>query len=158
MLVSIDPGLRHCGVAVFSDSGELQKTYLIRNKEKTERGPKVWKSMAQEVRLGVPGTFSTLVIEVPQVYSARFAKGNPADLIELAGVDGALSICLPADEVFGYLPRVWKGQVPKDIHNQRIEKTLTSAERTCVIELSATLRHNVWDAVGIGLYHLKRMK
>jgi hypothetical protein len=51
-------------------------------------------------------------------------------------------------------PRTWKHQVPKHIHHARASKVLTDAER----ELMASKRHDVWDAVALGLWKLGRLK
>ena len=57
-------------------------------------------------------------------------------------------------------PAAWKGQVPKKIHHPRILRSLSEVEREIVLDvldlLPASTRHNVLDAVGIGLWALKR--
>ena len=50
-------------------------------------------------------------------------------------------------------PAQWKGQTPKKVTEQRARKALTWDELVAVELPSArSLHHNVWDAVGIGLW------
>jgi len=59
-------------------------------------------------------------------------------------------------EVFFVLPYEWKKQVPKSISSRRSEDALSEDERERVALPSAKgLAHNVWDAVGIGLYWVR---
>jgi hypothetical protein len=96
------------------------------------------------------------ISEVPQVYRAGASKGDPDDLIQLAGVVGVFAQAFRATTHFGVKPREWKGQVPKDVHHARLVKTLTP-EELAMVEAAAppSLRHNVLDAVGIGQWFFK---
>ena len=153
--LSIDPGLRGCGVSLFNKK-QLIKAVYVKSTEQVKRGPEAWLAMAQAILDSLPGVKVThLVVEVPQVYNQAYWKGDPADLIELAGVDGAITVAVGATNNYGFLPREWKGQVPKDIHNKRVEAKL-SVEELATIESTATVRHNVVDAVGLGLWFLGR--
>lgn len=153
-LVSVDPGLRVCGVAVFTD-GVLTRALLVKNPEQRLRGPVAWLAMAEAVSVEVKGC-DELVVEVPQVYGAGKQKGDPNDLIQVAGVGAWVGSALNPKQATGYLPREWKGQVPKEVHNARIEKKLTTQELSVFDPCPPSLRHNVLDAVGLGLYHLRR--
>lgn len=157
-VVSCDPGLRGVGVSVFSD-GTLTRAGYVKNTEMKKRGPEAWRSMAREVSywLGVID-IEILVVEVPQVYSAGQQKGDPDDLIQLAGVDGCIVGHIMPFFVKSYLPREWKGQCPKPIHNSRVMSKLTPEERKAIEECAPNLMHNVIDGIGIGLYYLGRMK
>jgi hypothetical protein len=155
--VSIDPGLRACGVAVFENS-VLVRAALVKSPERGVRGPVAWRAMADAVAAYIGrGALDVLVIEVPQVYQQRAWKGDPGDLIELAGVDGALVGALQPFESIGYFPKEWKGQVPKEIHCARtILKLQTRGldEEGKIEPVAQSLRHNVVDAVGLGLFQL----
>jgi hypothetical protein len=96
-----------------------------------------------------------LVIEKPQVYQSM--KVDPGDLIDLAIVVGRI-IGLSGREVTLYKPSQWKGQTPKAIHHERIKKLLSADELSRVVlpKAKKTLGHNVWDAIGLGLFHLGR--
>jgi hypothetical protein len=157
-VLSVDPGLRHCGVALFGDQ-QLRWAALIKSPEKTVRGPAAWLAMAKAVLarlLNLPKP-DVLVVEVPQVYSWRGQKGDQADLIELAGVDGALVGTIEHKTGISYLPRQWKGQVPKEVMNARVEAKLSEVEKGRIEACAPSLRHNVLDGVGIGLKYLGRL-
>lgn len=155
-VMAIDPGLRHVGAAVF-EAGVLTRVALVRNPEQVKRGPEAWHSMASTVQAFAP-VCSVLVTEFPQVYDPRHQKGDQGDLIEVAGVAGAIvgAMFERAGTVVGYLPRTWKGQVPKDIHNKRILGKLSPAELEHLKGIPLSLVHNVVDAVGIGLFFLTK--
>jgi hypothetical protein len=59
-------------------------------------------------------------------------------------------------------PHAWKGSVPKDVHNQRVLKTLTAEEVALLPRRPRSKKnpydHNCIDAVGIGLWKLGRMR
>jgi hypothetical protein len=99
-----------------------------------------------------------LAIELPQVYVRSRSKGDPNDLISLARLVGAFEYFF--DGRFGstiYKPAQWKGQTPKDVTEARAKKRLTEAEITrIVLPPAKSLRHNVWDGIGLGLHHLNR--
>ena len=150
-LVSLDPGLRGCGVAWWAEDGSLLFVDYLRNPVKKGDGPGAWMGYGGcHIRDTDPDYF---ISEVPQVYRAGASKGDPDDLIQLAGVVGVFSSIFRATTHFGVKPREWKGQVPKDVHHARLVKTLTP-EEMAMVEASAppSLRHNVLDAVGIGRY------
>lgn len=182
-LVSIDPGLRACGVAVFVD-GLLVGAHLARNPEKKVRGAPAWDAMSLAVQnelwdhypifrggFGHGNEPGVLVLEQPQVYGGPRGE-DPNDLIELAGVDGAILGRLEPRKAVSYLPRQWKGQVDKVIMCRRILKStrvsdseLAAAGLTrCGSEIGVrhhsipdSLIHNTIDSIGIGLYFLQRL-
>lgn len=159
VLVAVDPGLRELGLALFHGQ-TLVACHLVRSPERTVRGPVAWRAMAKAVveALGGPRPEGVVVTEYPQAYRAQHQKGDQADLIELAGAVGAVSYALGAERLVGYLPREWKGQVPKEVHNRRIRSKLTDAELAVLTAIRAgALEHNVVDAIGIGLVHLGRL-
>lgn len=164
-LISFDPGLREAGLAVFQD-GTLAFATLVRAQGK-ERGGKAWKEMGLSVFRTLNAHFpyalvreGRFVSEIPQVYrEGKSANVDPEDLTNLTGVVGAVIGFLDPAEVETCVPAQWKGQVPKEIHNRRIISTLTPNEKAVLdaIKCPASLKHNVVDAVGIGLFALGRM-
>ena len=95
-----------------------------------------------------------IVVELPQVYSQ--GKGDPNDLIQVAFAAGR---CVGKGKFFEtVLPGQWKGQVPKKIHNRRVLAKLTPEEHVVLdaAEVRPSLRHNIIDAIGIGLWRVKR--
>lgn len=160
MIVAVDPGLRACGVSVWDPWGVLYGAAYVKG-PKEGRGPSAWASMAAEVREYIDCTPIThLVVEIPQVYQRAHSKGDPNDLIQLAGVAGAIVGRLSgAPNMLGPLPAEWKGQVPKEIHHARVRAALTADELTRVALPSAkSLAHNVWDAVALGLWYVRAKK
>jgi hypothetical protein len=162
-LLSLDPGLRGCGLALFHDD-KLHTAWYSKNLEKKARGPTAWDAMAsvveRDVFLRLPRevwVVDRLATEVPQVYRGRSSKGDPADLLELTGVVGAVARAIPSRERRHYLPREWKGQVPKEIHVPRILNILAADETQRIEPVIASLRHNQTDGIGIGLFDLRRM-
>jgi hypothetical protein len=150
-LVSLDPGLRGCGLAYWNEDGKLLATLYVRNPRKTTTGPEAWMGYTDAISMR-PGP-THFISEVPQVYRVGASKGDPDDLIQLAGVVGVFACLFHATTYTGVKPREWKGQVPKDVHHARLVKTLTP-EELAMVEAAAppSLRHNVLDAVGIGRY------
>ena len=164
-VVALDPGLRAPGIAVFDGAGQLRWATCLDIGGKI-RGAAQWSKMYEALR-HLPWRVAvnyTMLVEKPQIYEG--APVNTDDLIELSAALGAsvagLYSRLPITKYVTYLPRQWKGQVPKPIHHARIEKRLTTKEYAAMLESTAgvpeNLLHNALDAVGLGMYYLKRMK
>lgn len=145
------------GVAVFEDR-ELSSAWLV-------KGPD-WLGTAviiiDELSRRYPEEVLTgahWAIEIPQIYTQNKLRGDPNDLVSLALVAGALGAMIgDQSRITTYLPRQWGGTVPKDIKNKRVQQKL-SDEEMARIELPAkSYQHNVWDAVGIGMHHMRRRR
>lgn len=152
MLVSLDPGLRQAGVACWDD-GELTTAFLVKGAN--------WFDTATEVKKRVFACASTylldVVIEQPQVYHQSKQKGDPEDLIKLALMGGATAALISPHAPMMYEPQTWKGSVPKEVTTARTRRRITDEEQHRIeLPRAVTLQHNVWDAIGIGLFHLKR--
>lgn len=108
----------------------------------------------------VLSVYGHLVIEKPQVYRATRSKGDPNDLIELAILVGRyVERC--TGEVTLVSPAEWKGQVTKHIHAHRIIDAL-SLDELHVMQNAEQItpkgdRHNMIDAIGLGLWKLGRL-
>lgn len=161
--LALDPGLRGCGVAVFSDEGVLVECEYVRSGSKdADLEGALW--MARAVKNAFPLPYKHLAVEWPQVYAGSKQKGDPNDLIALAAVVAAV-VTRYASIVTRYKPRDWKGQVPKEVIQARILGApgvagRLSAEEVAVFKDCAcpkSLRHNVLDAIGIGLHFLDRL-
>ena len=85
---------------------------------------------------------------------------NAADLIAVAHSGAYVAGVLRPAVLFWPTALEWKGSVPKRIHHDRIAAKLSPDERAVVAEAAvrhaASLLHNVWDAVGLGLWGLRR--
>ncbi len=165
--VAVDPGV-NAGVAIFK-RWSLVGAFLVKDEgvsslENTVQHARtirleVWKRFGQDLpgrpRRRPP---AHLVVEVPQVYQR--GKGDQNDLLLLALSAGAIAASFVENydiEVHGYLPAQWKGQVPKDITKRRVLEELFEEEKALIELPSAkSLQHNVFDAIGLGMHHLKR--
>ena len=161
MIIAIDPGLRVCGVAVFNAAGELTSACVsevsYEPEEEIDRALS-WALMVEAVAAGLPQIFGDthLVLELQEIYTHR--KGaDPNDLLDLAGVVGGLATRWPNENVFSYLPKVWKGQVPKPTMSERVKTWLKPGELQRVdLPKAKKKQHDVWHAVGLGVYHLRQ--
>jgi len=142
-LLSIDPGKDHCAWAWWEDGGLVE----------CGRTGSGW-SRAD----GVGRRARRTIIELPQVYQQRRWRGDPNDLIQVALTVGALEYQAQGDVVL-VRPHQWKGSMPKDVMGRRIQGRLSEVERACVAlcGVPASRRHDVVDAVGIGLWGLGRL-
>src|SRR4029077_987361 len=169
-------GIRGCGVAVFEGHALSRATY-VPNPIRHGNDLAAIVEMAAAVYRWV-GQPDSLIAEWPQSYGPAHQKGDQADLFPLAGIDAALAaMCawgrpLP---VTRYLPHEWKGTINADAMIGRIKQRLTFSEfetiqfpaNTCpacdhVVVIGpcrkpSCLAHNIFDAIGIGLFSLGRM-
>ena len=125
-------------------NGTLHRTLLVKQKDgdpfKLAR-----KIISKTVEKSLPNVF---FVEDPQFYPKDRAPHG--DLKSLKRVLHALE-SEGGRPIWKVKPGAWKGQVPKDVHQTRISTFLTSEEGGLVLE-----DHNVWDAVGLGLFALGR--
>ena len=157
--VTIDPGVRDVGIAVWDDDAELRHAMLVR------AGRSSWPALAVQVAAAVESYYldiTDVVIEKPQVYTQNKLKGDPNALITLAMSAGGIVVAIlnqfPDVKVTELLPRDWKGQPPKEISTARTKKLLTPAEHAQIDLPIKSLQHNVWDAIGIGLHWHRRRR
>lgn len=156
MLISVDPGVKATGVAFFDDYS-LVNVLLVRARS--------LELMIVEMQkfTNFYDTPDTVIVERPTIYR-RGGKGDPVGLVSISIVAGAAA-CSISQDVWSKIkfvePRVWKGSVPKKIHNERIVEQLNDREqailKTRLVKAPVKLIHNVIDAVGIGLYQLGKM-
>lgn len=159
-LLAIDPGLRGCGCAYF-DGPTLVRAYYAANPLEKGDGPSAWFALADAIYADFKAKGHRVdfyVVELMQVY--KFGGGNPADLLELAGVGGAIGAMFPLEPsaAAGYLPRTWKGSVAKHVHQPRVLAQLSDAEIEAIEEHRKTYAEHVVDAIGLGLFHLERTR
>lgn len=157
--VSLDPGLHHFGVALWSFSGELVKARLITSRAKTPNGLETGTIVANALNLELFDSYGIdVVCEIPQVYTRDKSKGNPNTLVELACA-GSFVLGRLKGTPHTVLPAEWKGQLPKEVVEERCKIHLSKEEKERILLPIKSLRHNVWDAIGIGLFFLeKRVK
>jgi hypothetical protein len=147
-LIAIDPGKHHLAWAKFLE-GRLVACGLA------EGEPRELADVLEEI-----GARGEAVIEVPRVYPSRRWRGDPNDLIDVALTAGVAAgvLCRLGTKIEYVRPGTWKKNVPKRIHNDRVRSALDDHERllfeTCGV--AAFKRHNVLDAIGLGLWRLGR--
>jgi hypothetical protein len=161
--LAIDPGLLKPAWALFKDDVlvRAQRTKVPGAYSKLpvgERCRQVAILIYNDVTALEPA-IDELVIEWPQVYRATKSKGDPNDLLPLSGVGMALAgrfgvpVTSPTPrEWIGTLPKATSGDPLASPRGARIWSRLSDAERACVV-----LSHDALDAIGIGLWHRKRL-
>lgn len=155
IILSVDPGI-DTGVALWRDGKLLTSACIDRNIHTVQQ---------LCTAIGVPqGEASYLVCELPQIYRAAHSKGDPNDLmplaVEVGWFEAFASLLWRNCTCVQVTPRAWKGQVPKRVCNQRTLNKLTAQELNTLnnqlVGVSESKKHNVLDAIGIGLWFLKR--
>lgn len=169
MIAAIDPGLRGCGVALFSEvTGRLQEARYVRgsilSSDPTASGAYAAGITARYVvdnlTVLLRGRMLTrLLLEMPQIYVHRKGK-DPNDLLGLAAVLGGICALHPYSAVTQYRPHDWKGNLDGDAMVERIQKRAAEAGETnyAILPSAKSLHHNVWDAVGIGYHFFGRLE
>lgn len=93
-----------------------------------------------------------LVCEIPVSYNIAKQIGDQNDLIQVAISAGA--VLATSGKVQTVTPGEWKGQVPKKIHHQRLWPRLTPDMLRSIHAVKENVRHNVIDAVALGMWWL----
>lgn len=159
----VDPGLRGCGVALFDlDAKVLARAEYVTNPERG-RGYRAYVAMGDAVD-EVAGNLALRVvcIELPRIYprGGELKKTDfidPNDILDVACVGAAVASHYSKLLVESVFPADWKGQVPKQIMTERIKRKLSTEEHAVVRSVGAK-DHNTFDAVGIGLHYLGRLR
>lgn len=156
-MISIDPGTRALGWALW-DHGRLVEAGASIAPETAVGASDLARAHLEAIRAwgGPPG--ADVALEIME-WRRGDARSQPADLLVVQAVG-----CLVAGGIGGpvalYAPSKWKGTIPKEVHHERIRETLGPTERAVLSRAEqrtrASNRKEVLDAVGIGLYHLKR--
>lgn len=149
MILTIDPGKHFHGCALWEDT-ELAGAWYCESDafldELVRHIDVLW--------------INQVVVERMQIYpQTGVAKAN--DLLEVENSAGRAIGCikaLTAAEVTRVYASKWKGQVPKQIMTDRIIAKLPADEAGRIeLPTAKSKHHNVWDAVGIGLWELRRL-
>lgn len=161
-LIAIDPGKHGLGVALFGDGSLIAAKYsgalggqphtLLEAIEPFEKTFAEWRTAT-----GWP--IDSVVIERPQTYQGAKALADPRDILDLTIVVGALMQAVKpwTKGILIVYAGSWKGQVPPDICIDRAKNALTEDERAGVELPKASIDHNVWDAIALGLWHEGRI-
>jgi hypothetical protein len=162
-VLAVDPSLRSTGVALFHD-GKLVAAARLGGFDTGGLGKRCYR-VAHSIRLWwhehqppVP-CVPTLVFEWPQIYRASKSKGDPNDLVPLAGIGMALAGMLDVDPVTP-TPAEWAGQLKKFTNGDvgRSPRAIRISSRLTQNELCHWQnQHDVIDAIGLGLWYLGRL-
>lgn len=162
IILSIDPGKTKVAYARWDrETGQLLSAGLvIRKTQVAEERVDQWRQMAKTFWVCIDPlgklNFYDLVVEIPQVYTGPQDEDRN-DLVDLAGVVGAISAHTLIESVeWSPLPRDWKGQIPKEVTQKRVNKRLSDAEKGLVKWPIKSLAHNVYDALHLGIVYLER--
>ncbi len=175
-LISVDPSIRSAGVAWFQDRELTGAIRVCEELSQDNTGIRCLR-MAGAIFKFTSLNTADLAFEWPQIYRAVKSKGDPNDLIGIAGVGSALAGLMAGRALLGGLstptPAEWIGQLPKTCQlckgkrkrtcrckgsswatprGMRIRSRLTAAELALIPD-----QNDVIDAVGIGLYALGRL-
>lgn len=159
ILVSVDCGVRGCGVAVF-DGRTLKKATYVKNPMLRGHGANSAIAMARAVQhyVDVDPAPDILAIETMSFYSAADQKGDQGDIGAVQLVAGAITGLMDANETVSYLPRDWKGTIDGDVCTNRILERLSVSEKAAIARVSESVDHNTIDGVGVGLKLLGRFE
>jgi len=154
-LLAIDAGFQHFGWSVFSQGSLVEADLGTNETLEFSLGvqPPNFEKVLSEIILSNQWSSPLAVIEYPK---NRISTPNVDSLLKLAASCGAYTALLQAAgfSVEWVLPHEWKGHVPKQVMCKRILDKLETHEYSKVRRLK---NHNVLDAVGVGLWKLKRL-
>ena len=144
--IAIDPGKLGAAYAIFDGEVLVHAGYVSGHSPETVAHALLW---------SIPARYrpTSGIVEKPQVYETRQQKGDQNDLIDVAEVVGAIRYALHSSGVSmeEVRPAQWKGQIPKRVTKARVEAELSAIEFSTIQWPEAKLRHNVYDAIHIGL-------
>lgn len=158
-MITIDPNLRGCGVAVWHEGaalhGKLVYAEYVPNPRAKGRGYEVYRALAEKVAASTQ-YHHFWVIEMPVVYP-KMPKTDLNDLLDVMGVGSAVSALCRATMVEHVMPSTWKGNLEKKKMLERIRSKLTAEELAVVQKTNADDTEDILDAIGIGLWKLGRL-
>ncbi len=151
-IISIDPSINFCGYAIHKNK-ELINYGLLRSLTKHKDFIEKSIYMVDKIKdliTSIQSLKNNLIIvtEIPQYwgvagYMAR-ESGAIYKLMFLCGMIVSLK-----KNVVTLTPNDWKGQLPKDVVNNRLREIYTNIN-------IAKINHNIVDAIGIGYYYINK--
>lgn len=158
-LLAVDPSLRGTGWACFRHGLLVNCGVIVgdANLSNIQAVQHIWRNMPTMSHFGEG---DEVVLEFPRIYpkghkSKETDRIDPNDLLWVAAVAGAFSA--HALNLMSYYPSDWKGQSKKEKTLRLVLQACTPSERAVIESVTGWKRHNAVDAVGIGMYHLKRI-
>lgn len=173
ILVTVDPGLRNSGVAIWAPGGNMLAATLARTSGKA-RGSYAFAAMGAAVfhatedmlrtalNVSVEDVVLDLLIEDQQINYHR--TKNPNDVLQVTGVAGAVAGYFEAkdaaESITSVLPEKWKRSVDKDAMTEMIRRRLIARGELRLVDskVPPSLLHNTLDACGIGLWKFGQLE
>jgi hypothetical protein len=173
-MLTVDPGLRGCGCAFWERQPNgwrlVQAAHAAALPHDAEAGgddgPVAWNAAVGAVELLAGEVWpnaepEVIVVERMKVYTR--GPGDPRDLLALMAVGGGLFRAFHAARPLAPLPAEYKGQVPRGVYGDRIEKRLREAAEGAParwgevrVPKQKTHLNDVMHAVGMGLCLIER--
>lgn len=153
--LTIDPSVRSCGWA-FWDNDRLKASGLVRSSHKDDD----WQTGGQGIgavlrAIGRRNKIDKVYCEFPAFHGGTkgAVTASSGALVKLSWMVGFLDgLFTPEFIPFELVPvNKWKGQLPKEVINERIKKILPES-------VWKNFKKDTWDAVGLGLFIHGRMK
>jgi hypothetical protein len=156
LLFSLDPGAKKLGVAFFRNKTlEAARTIDAADETKAVEAALRFFVLQGEKALA-PGLIPpgcTFVCERMHKRPGRSKYDEDLDRVERTR--HAIRDAIPQRKwTRTYNPTQWKGNTPKNVHHRRCRAVLSIDEQ----KIWDRLGHDARDAVGIGLFHLNRIK
>lgn len=154
VLFTLDPGAKKMGLALFFN-GELQTAHTLDTDNEHEAAAAALRFMANtaEKYKALHGADALFVCE--RMHKRPGRSKYDADLDRVERTRLAIRNGLPGRKwTKTYNPTQWKGNTPKHIHHRRCRQVLLSKE----LVIWDRSGHDARDAIGIGLFHLNRIK
>lgn len=150
-ILSIDPSINACGMAVHTYMGKLIEYKLLRPSSKSADHLEKSRDIYNKVKVLLNTYMHTqLIIECPQYWGAAgYLARESGALFKLTFLCGMLFSL--SDDVVVVTPNDWKGQLPKHVVNNRLCKIYPNIN-------IANTDHNIVDAIGIGHFYLTKYK
>jgi hypothetical protein len=151
----VDPGINVCGVAVF-DGDELIKACLVVNPCKVRYADPLVRVRA--MASAVWGAFNgpdAIILERPQL--GTYGPARQKDLVLLCEVNACILGMMGVPDVQSVTPHEWKKSLDGDVMTERIKERLTDQDWTRVEDPGKSVEHNMFDAIGIGLWKFGRL-
>lgn len=165
-IVSWDPGLRESGAAWWEDGKLTEVAFLDSEVPKSIKGTKACVLKANTVVNWFDvggGMIDTFVYEKMQTRKGK--ESAHAALIDLTFISGMIAgYCqeIHAADIVSVKANLWTKGRPKHVNQLVVEKLLETDElrvlRDGLKDCPEANLKEIYDAVGIGLYHLKRWK
>jgi len=152
-LISIDPSINNVGIAVWGLPNTLMAFKLVHPKvgQRSNEYDKSLSVLNQIKELIQEYKINKMILEVPEHWAvAGFEARETGSIAKLMLVVGLIySLHDELDELKVVKPREWKGQLPKNV----MENRLRGSYLKIGVDLSE-LNPNVVDAIGIGHFYI----